>query len=224
MLVITRFVKWNPVVSRRLLTFLLIHLWPICGFHCIQPHTHVLNEHSLANLVCLSNGFVKNCLVSTHGECEQTSHWCWTNILWRSLNYRHPRKRYRMRTKAFTIAQSLLLNLLHIPILDERMRSFGIYVRHFKINQSERLLLISPKRNQPASVCHFWVTIPFYGLIITYFWHTCDVFVTDLWLTCDQFVTHLRAYGHTLATNLRSTWNQYVTLLWPYYYLLVTHV
>ncbi len=42
-----------------------------------------------AILVCLPNGFVKNCLASTHGECEQTSQWCRTNILWHSLNYRH---------------------------------------------------------------------------------------------------------------------------------------
>ncbi len=32
-----------------------------------------LNEHASAKLVCLSNGFVKNCLTSTYGECEQTN-------------------------------------------------------------------------------------------------------------------------------------------------------
>ncbi len=31
------------------------------------------NKHSSANLVCLPNGFVKNCLTSTNGECEQTN-------------------------------------------------------------------------------------------------------------------------------------------------------
>ncbi len=40
----------------------------------IKPRTHIPNKHSSANLVCLLNGFVKNCLPSTHGECEQTNH------------------------------------------------------------------------------------------------------------------------------------------------------
>ncbi len=93
----------------------------------VKPHTHIPDKYLSANLVCLSNGFVKNCLVSTHDECEETSHWCRTNILWHSLNYRHPRERYRMRTKAFAIAHSLLSFRPHILILDERMCSFSVH-------------------------------------------------------------------------------------------------
>ncbi len=51
----------------------------LCYFwtNFVKPRTHILNEHQtehlLANLVCLPNGFVKNCLASTYGKCEQTN-------------------------------------------------------------------------------------------------------------------------------------------------------
>ncbi len=48
------------------------------------------------------------------------------HIFWHSLSYWHPRERYRMRTKAFAIARSLLLYCPHIPILDKQMCSFGV--------------------------------------------------------------------------------------------------
>ncbi len=83
------------------------------------------NKHLSANLVCLWNGFVKNC-PATHGECEQTnrhSHWRQTNILRHSFNLRTSEG---MRTKAFTITRSLLLYHPHIPILDKRMRSLAV--------------------------------------------------------------------------------------------------
>ncbi len=47
-------------------------------------------------------------------------HWCRINILWCLLNYRRPREQYRMRTKAFAIARSLLLYHPHIPMLDKQ--------------------------------------------------------------------------------------------------------
>ncbi len=71
----------------------------------LKPRTHIPNKYPSANLVCLPNGFVKNCLASTYGKCEQISQWCQTNILWCLLNYQHLRECYRMRTKAFAYAE-----------------------------------------------------------------------------------------------------------------------
>ncbi len=67
---------------------------------------------------------------SSHG------HWCWTNILWRSFNYRHPRERYQLRMKAFAITRSLLLYHPYIYIHYRQTNafachSFGICVRDF---------------------------------------------------------------------------------------------
>ncbi len=71
----------------------------------------------------------------------------------------------------------------YLPICDP----FMVYI--IRINQLECSPLLSHKRDQPISVYHFWVTIPICNLIITYLWHTCDIFVTDY--TCDVFVTDL---------------------------------
>ncbi len=93
----------------------IIFLWSV-----VQPRTHIIsNEHSSANLLCLPNGFVKNCLVSTHGECMKTNHHTVIGVEQISFDirsiYPHPREHYRMRTKAFAVARLLLLYCPHIP-------------------------------------------------------------------------------------------------------------
>ncbi len=102
----------------------------------LRLRTHIPNEHSSANLLRLPNGFVKNCLASTHGECRADksphSHWCWTNILWlRSIsdirgNATKCEWRHSSLLISFCCAHSLLLYHPHIPILDKQMRLFGV--------------------------------------------------------------------------------------------------
>ncbi len=72
-------------------TLYMILVWRYIRHIAAYTYTkRMLKEHLPANLVCLPNGFVKNCLASTHGECEQTNtshnHWRRTNIRWHSLN------------------------------------------------------------------------------------------------------------------------------------------
>ncbi len=88
------------------------------------------NEHSSANLVCLLNGFVKNCLTTAQGKCEQTNCHIVIGVEQTSFDvhsiYRRLRERYWMWMKALTIAHSLLLYHPHIPILGKRMCLFAI--------------------------------------------------------------------------------------------------
>ncbi len=99
----------------------------------------MLNEHSSANLVCLTNGFVKNCLASIHGECEQTNHHTvigaeQTSFDVRSI-YQHPREHYRVWMKVFAIARSCLLYhpYPHIkPCLHQNANRIGTWTLHSK--------------------------------------------------------------------------------------------
>ncbi len=88
---------------------------------------------------------------------------------------------------------------------------FVVYI--IIINQSECLLLLSHKRDQPISVRHVWVIIPTCGLVITYSWHKCVLHVTNSWSTCNQIVLHLWLYYHTLLTSLWPTCGPLVVLL-----------
>ncbi len=80
------------------------------------------------------------------------SHWCRTNVLWHLLNYWHPRERYRMGTKAFAIAHSLLPYCPHTPILNAWMRSFAVcsvFIRYmctwaYRVCESNSLSLFGP--------------------------------------------------------------------------------
>ncbi len=105
----------------------------------IKQRTHLSNTRRLPN------GFVKSCLPSTHGECEQTNRHTaigaeQTSFGIRSV-YRHPRELYRMRMKAFAVARSLLLyhphigKWMHLFVIHSAFvcRSFGIrlsFIRH----------------------------------------------------------------------------------------------
>ncbi len=88
------------------------------------------NEHLLANSVCLPNGFVKNCLASTHGECEQTNHHIVTVLNKHPLTFAQlltsegmlPNANEGIRHRSFAFA----VPSTFIPILDKQMHSFAI--------------------------------------------------------------------------------------------------
>ncbi len=170
-MVINRCVKWNLVVTRRLLTLL-----PICDLHYawftfsspvlfetfgemwMRQNTYEC-RHSHARARIIDN------------EARHSRHsfslWLWTI-------YQHVSESFETRWKQVESVEDetnvpFTLSFLSCRVLSQQECKPGI-----RINQSECTPLLSHKRDQPINTSQ---------------WNVCDVLVINLWSTCDQSVT-----------------------------------
>ncbi len=115
------------VVIRNKFTFCVV-----LGNNVKLSRIHIYQTNICEQIWCVCQmGLLKICVTSTHGECEQTNRHTVIDAEQTSFDvcsiYRHPRECYRMQTKAFAIARSLLLYHPHIPTLEKQLCSFAVH-------------------------------------------------------------------------------------------------